>query len=456
MKIKTTLFFLVLLNTMVYGQCWQSITASGLQNNAIKTDGTLWGWGLIEGAGYTPMELDTNTDWQSISAGMGHSLAIKKNGTLWSWATDSGGIGNLYGQLGNGTNTNHITPTQVGSDFDWKYIAAGYAQTFAIKNNGTLWACGNNSQGQLGDGTLQDKNTLIQIGNHNNWLSIAHTSGSNFTIGLKTNGTLWGWGSNNVFQLGDGTTIDKIIPVQIGIDNDWQSVSTGSTHVIAIKNNGTLWAWGNNEYGQLGDGTTVNKKIPTQIGTQTNWKTVSAGQNFSIAIKSNGTIWSWGYNYLGQLGNGTAVYSNSKPNQIGIDENWQFAISGAYHTVAIKADNSIWSWGYNIHRQLGYKTGAQISSYVPALINCANLSIKDIIMNNRFFVYPNPAKDLIQIDDIRNKNIMQIKIIDTYGKIVLQQNKDFSHIKVQNLQSGIYIIQILSEDSKYDVKFVKE
>lgn len=457
MKNKTILLILVFLQTLANAQCWQSITAGSTHNVAIRNDGTLWSWGTIEGAGYFPIQINNSANWQKISAGGQHSLALKTDGSLWSWSNSSSGIGNLYGQLGDGSNTNHITPQQVGSDTNWLHIDAGYMQSFAIKNNGTLWACGNNAQGQLGDGTLVDKNVFTQIGTDNNWLSItqSNSAGNNFTIGIKTNGTLWGWGKNNSYQLGDGTTNDKIIPTQIGTDTNWQSVSAGSAHVIAVKNDGTLWAWGVNQYGQLGDGTTTNKIIPTQIGTETNWQTVCAGQTFSIAIKSNGTIWSWGYNFLGQLGNGTGAYNNPIPNQIGTENNWQFASSGAYHTVAIKTNNSIYSWGNNTQNQLGYDTGFQTKSTIPQLINCTSLSTTDFINKNDFKIFPNPSSGLVNIDNCIEKEIKEIIVIDIHGKIVLKQNNNLFNINIQYLEKGIYFLQIFSDGIKYDYKLVK-
>lgn len=459
MKKQNILILLVLFSNLIYGQCWQKIDAGSQFNIALKTDGTLWGWGNMEGAGYVPIQINSSTNWQSISAGGQHSLALKTDGTLWSWCVSSPGIGNLYGQLGDGTNINHTIPLQIGTDSNWLFIDAGYIQSFAIKTNGTLWACGNNSQGQLGDGTLIDRNILTQIGSDNDWRSItqSNSAGNNFTIGIKTNGTLWAWGSNNSYQLGDNTTINKIIPTQIGTDNNWQTISAGAAHVIAIKTDGTLWAWGNNQYGQLCDGTTINKTIPTQIGIQTNWQNVSASQNSSFIKKSNGTIWSCGYNSYSQLGLADNPIIYSGLNQIGTDSNWVYTSSGAYHSIAIKNNNTIYSWGANFGNQLGYNTFPQTFSGAPRIINCTSLNNEEFATNNKDFkLFPNPTKNLISILNSFNKNIEQIKIIDSYGKIVLEQSKDFHEINLQNLQSGIYIIQILSEGERYNSKIVKD
>ena len=102
-------------------------------------------------------------------------------------------------------------------------------------------------------------------------------AGNGHTVAVKSDGTLWAWGSNSSGQLGDGTTINKYSPVQIGTDTNWKSVATGDLHTVGLKTDGTLWAWGWNWNGQLGDGTTIQRNSPVQIGTATNWQSVAAG-----------------------------------------------------------------------------------------------------------------------------------------------------------------------------------
>ena len=115
-------------------------------------------------------------------------------------------------------------------------------------------------------------------------------------IGIQTDGTLWTWGYNSAGQLGDGTTINKEVPTQIGTLTNWKSASNNFYNSYAIKTTGTLWAWGENDNGQLGIGNTVNKIVPTQVGIQSTWSSISAGRNYCLAIKTNGTLWAWGNN----------------------------------------------------------------------------------------------------------------------------------------------------------------
>jgi len=108
------------------------------------------------------------------------------------------------------------------------------------------------------------------VGNDTDWQSVV--CGYYHTVALKSNGTLWAWGANNYGQLGDGTTLGKSSPIQVGSATDWQSVACDSEHTMALKSAGTLWAWGRNNYGQFGDGSTVNKSIPVQVGSDTDWQ----------------------------------------------------------------------------------------------------------------------------------------------------------------------------------------
>jgi len=307
------------------------------------------------GSNSIPNKVGTLSDWKFISAKGRFVLAIRNDGTLWGWGPNS------RGSLGYGTDTIIFTPVQIGSDNDWKYVAAGFFSSYGIKNDGSLWAWGNNVVGELGDGTYEHKYIPTRIGNDNDWMMV-DANGSVFinegghVIALKTNGTLWAWGRNGHGQLGDGTTINKIIPIQIGTSNDWKYVSAGTTHNLAIKNDGTLWAWGSNIAGQLGDGTTISKLIPTKIGTSNDWKIVKAHLDFSLGIKNDGTLWAWGHNGQRTLGDGTNI-DKLIPTQIGNDNNWIHITSGGdgytKTSAGIKSDGTLWTWGNQQHGQLG-------------------------------------------------------------------------------------------------------
>jgi alpha-tubulin suppressor-like RCC1 family protein len=256
----------------------------------------------------------------------------------------------------------------------WEKIASGYYHSAAIKTDGTLWTWGNNQDGELGigtdyniDGFESNRNIPVQVGFESNWQSVS--LGWYHTAAIKNDGTLWCWGGNEFGQVGDGTLIERNLPVQIGTDNNWRSVASGQTYTLAIKTDGTLWAWGQNQVGQLGNGTTsINETKPQQIGTDTNWQSLTTGRAFSLAIKTNGTLWAWGVNNSGQLGDGTKVNKNV-PTQVGTMSDWQSVSAGDSHTLGLSQDGKLLAWGLNSYGELG--NGTNNDSNVPILIGTA-------------------------------------------------------------------------------------
>ncbi|OPY68532.1 MAG: Regulator of chromosome condensation (RCC1) repeat protein [Syntrophorhabdaceae bacterium PtaU1.Bin034] len=242
-------------------------------------------------------------------------------------------------------------------------IAAGSSHTVAIKSDGTLWAWGSNVSGQLGDGTTANRSVPTQIGSATNWNVIA--AGEAHNVAIRSDGTLWAWGSNVSGQLGDGTTTTRATPIQVGAATNWSAVAAGDTHTVAVRTDGTLWAWGSNVSGQLGDGTIVNKTVPTQIGTVTNWSTAAAGSAHTVAIRTDGTLWAWGSNASGQLGDGTTA-NKTVPAQVGGAATWNAVDAGSGYSVATGSDGTLWAWGANASGQLG--DGTIVNKTVPTQI----------------------------------------------------------------------------------------
>lgn len=321
----------------------------------------LWSWGWNQygqlGSGNTtnqssPVQVGTLTTWRQVSFSYYHSLAIKVDGTLWGFGDDT------YGESsGNDVVTSYSSPVQVGSLTNWRQVSAGANYySVGIKTDGTLWSWGRNNLGQLG--RSPGTKSPVQVGALTDWRQVS--AGHNHCLAIKTDGTLWAWGQNDGGQLGIGNIDNYSSPVQVGTATDWLQVSSGSDLTAAIKTNGTLWAWGKNDTGQLGLGNTANYSSPVQIGTATNWRQISAGYQHCAAIKTDGTLWVWGRNLEGQIGNNTSG-AYSTPVQIGSLTNWRQVAAGQVHTVATKTDGTLWSWGSNGFGQLGRTTGNVLS-----------------------------------------------------------------------------------------------
>lgn len=310
------------------GSNWILVRNSDRISAGIKSDGTLWTWGSNTYGGLgdntltdksSPVQtVSGGTDWKTMHTGgstlEGFCIAIKTNGTLWTWGN------NFSGQLGDNSTTNRSSPVQtVAGGTDWKQVSTGSYFSAALKTNGTLWLWGSNSDGQLGDNTTTGKSSPVQtISGGSNWFRLSTSGGATtgYISAIKTDGTLWSWGANSLGQLGDNTTTVKSSPVQtIAGGNNWVQCSSGSITAGAIKRDGTLWLWGRGQVGMLGDGTTVSKSSPVQtIAGGNNWKQISTGTT-QAAVKTDGTLWTWGSGTGGQIGDGT-IGSKSSPVQV--------------------------------------------------------------------------------------------------------------------------------------------
>jgi alpha-tubulin suppressor-like RCC1 family protein len=218
-----------------------------------------------------------------------------------------------------------------------------------------LWTWGDGQFGALGDGTTVDKSSPVQVGSLTDWDRVY--AGRQHTFGIKTDGTLWVWGFNQYGGNGTGNTTYYSSPVQVGSLTNWASLGPGSEYTAAVKTDGTLWAWGRNASGQLGTGNTTDYSSPVQIGSLTDWKQVSChvGMNSPsrggwLAVKTDGTLWGTGTQTTttgantGEIGVGnTTTYSS--PVQIGSLTDWKNVVSVHYASQAIKTDGTMWTWG---------------------------------------------------------------------------------------------------------------
>ena len=299
------------------------IAAGGHHTVALKNDSTVWAWGLnssgqLDDGTMTVSNIPvlvsglTGIKITAIAAGDLHTVALTSDGNVLAWGK------NDHGQLGDGTPTLYSNiPVQVGGSSpltDVITISAGFFNTVALKNGGTVWAWGSNSSGEVGDGTIIERNTPVQVGGSSPLADVTAIAAGEFhTVALKSNGTVWAWGRNDYGQVGDGTTIEKHIPVSVsGLTGIIIAISAGELHTVALKNDGTVWAWGRNNYGQLGDGTTTDSDTPVKVNSLTGITAISAGESHTVALQSDGTLWAWGKNNdYGQLGDGTMVDSDT-------------------------------------------------------------------------------------------------------------------------------------------------
>jgi alpha-tubulin suppressor-like RCC1 family protein len=296
---------------------------------AIDEGGYLWSWGYngdgvssdgsnnwLVGDGtkisqLRPVRIKSNTKFKEIYSGLSHNLVIDESGGLWAWGN------NDRGQLGDGTTEDKPIPVQIMANIKFAYASIRYKSSFAIDESGNLWAWGLNSGGQLGDGTKTDRYSPVQILSGLKFqiniseYGIYLTGGRilDSTYAIDESGKLWAWGSNYRI-LGDGTSIDRLLPVNIKPETKFKAIPAGNGHSLAIDANDFLWAWGSNSYGQIGVGNTNSVSTPVQILIGKKIVSAKAGHDYSMAIDDNGKLWLWGLNESGQLGDGDSWYQN--------------------------------------------------------------------------------------------------------------------------------------------------
>jgi alpha-tubulin suppressor-like RCC1 family protein len=282
------------------------------------------------------------SNWKQVSVGPFQTSAIKTDGTLWTWGNG------LNGRLGNAVITNASTPvTTFAGGTNWKQVSCSSFNGVAIKTDGTLWIWGSGSLGRLGNGattgTISTPVTTFAGGN--NWKQVSVSSGH--TVAIKTDGTLWTWGYGNIGRLGTNDVTNRSTPVTtFAGGTNWKQVSSGVTHTAAIKTDGTLWTWGNGGFGRLGTNDVTNRSTPvTTFAGGTNWKQVSSGTFNTAAIKTDGTLWIWGDGSFGQIGNNATTNASTPVTTFAGGNNWKQVSSGDVYEAAIKTDGTLWTWG---------------------------------------------------------------------------------------------------------------
>ena len=290
----------------------------------------------------SPTQVGTGTDWPTSGVGKlskkNAFQAIKTDGTLWSW-----GYG-LQGQNGQNNQTAYSSPVQVGSGTDWSVIGGARNAVLAIKTDGSLWSWGDNYAGTLGQNNANPARRSSPIQIPGTW-SAVDKGGVSSALATKTDGTLWCWGENNEGEargiLGQNNQTSYSSPVQVGSATDWDTgadkISVNKHAAIAIKTDGTMWAWGSNQNGSLamdsGDGG-AQRSSPIQI-PGTTWNTIASGSQHFLATRTDGTLWVWGINSQGRLGLNGPDASAVSPTQVpGTD--WSIVAGGERSSLAIQ------------------------------------------------------------------------------------------------------------------------
>jgi len=404
------------------------IATSEYHTAVVRSDGTVWAWGAnSEGElgngkwGETQLEREPVqvltyegvplSGVIEVTTGLAHTVALKEDGTVWAWGRPAWlGIGPwpetipdgcVYEAHNWGRSACPLAVQVMDSSgevfSEVKAVAAGKFHTLAVKSDGTVWAWGDNTYGQLGNNTSSNRDLPIKIMDS----AIAVAAGPSHSVAIKSDGTVWAWGKNPL--IGDGTGNNSREPVQVMVSaaeplSDVISIAAGEDHTLALKQDGTVWGWGNDWRSQLA-GWSADYYVSTERCSSCSlWAVplmasddeplsgvtaIATRENHSFAIKSDGTLWKWGYHSssydcLDGTGDGTSSggkqYCLKYPVQVFANSIFaEFAgvaavgAGGDNHIVVIKADGTIWVWGYNQYGQLG--DGTTGDRYVPKKLN---------------------------------------------------------------------------------------
>jgi alpha-tubulin suppressor-like RCC1 family protein len=338
-----------------WGRNWNGELGDGTQTNRL-----------------TPVDVSGLTSGVSqIGPGGLHTCAVTSNGGAKCWGYNS------FGDLGDGTTTRRLTPVDVdGLSSGVAEVAAGYHHSCARMSQGRVKCWGRNNSGQLGNGTTSNSTTPVNVSGFSN-VTFTPTptaivvnaqkldAGANHTCVVTTGGGVKCWGANGNGELGDSTTTHRSVPVDVSnLTSGIKAISAGHNHTCAVTNGGEVKCWGSNFYGELGDGTTVQRLVPVDVtGSSTAIETVSTGTYFTCGLTTGGGVKCWGWNGNGQLGDGTTTNRQTPVDVVGLTSGVAAISVGHGHACALTNGGAVKCWGDNLLGALG--DGTQTDSATP-------------------------------------------------------------------------------------------
>lgn len=278
----------------------------------------------------------------AIAANERHTCALTTDGGVkcWGW--------NESGQLGDGTTQNQSTPVDVvGLTSGVAAISAGTEHSCALTTAGGVKCWGANWEGRLGDGTVQHPSlTPVDVVGLSRGVA-AIAAGGSHTCALSASGGVKCWGGNNFGRLGDGSWQNQLTPVDVtGLSSGVAAIIAGSGHTCALTTAGGVKCWGWNGNGELGDGTTLNQSIPVDVlNLSSGVAGISASEMHTCALTSTGGVKCWGLNESGQLGDGTAQNQSIPVDVVGLGSSIATVATGNRHTCALTTTGGVKCWG---------------------------------------------------------------------------------------------------------------
>ena len=353
-----------------------SVSADALHNCGITTTDGPYCWGLNTygelGDGsttdrLTPVAVAGGGSLVAVATGVRHSCGLTVTGTASCWGA------NVVGEIGDGTTTQRNAPVPVAGDLSFTQLSAGLGSTCGVTGSGTAYCWGLGHTGQLGNGSTTDRRTPVPVAGGVSFASISvggvvppfflDLNGTH-TCAVTAPGAAYCWGVNEYGGLGDGTTTDRLTPVPVAGGISFTSVTVGFRHTCGLTVEGSSYCWGLGHTGQLGDGTTNDRWTPTRVAGGVSLTSLSTGGFHTCGLTAEGAAYCWGSNLYGQLGDGTAPIQREAPVAVAGGLSFAGISAGGHHTCAVTADGVAYCWGFNDDGRLGI--GTMTHQHTPA------------------------------------------------------------------------------------------